>query len=137
MNQDALPSKESLSGSQYEWGVWSGPLVDSADIESLKGNTWMEVNGNWEQTEAYMGWMAQELPVYYEWESGADSHANAVFLLDSSGDIVSFSPPERPTFTVPANTNGNKPYGDFAGSQLQLEYVGEVLGEVHSGARRG
>merc|ERR1711939_914449 len=77
--------------------------------------------------DSYCAWNARELLTeYFEWQIGPQDWHAETFLKDSSGAYLSFTPPLRPRFTVPADTDK---YGDYAGSTQTLHYQGH--GQLH------
>ncbi len=116
VNSTALPSGN-LSG-QWQWGLRTGPLVE--DVSNLECS--------WDNTK-YCSWRANELDSYYVWETGTQNWNKATFLKKSDDTYLAFTAPEGASFTVPANTSGSEPYGDFAGAPLRLEFMG--FGELH------
>ena len=118
VNSTALPSGK-LSG-RFEWGVRTGPLVASTDLTSLQCD--------WDSSK-YCDWKANDLDSYYVWETGTQDWNTATFLKKSDNTYLEFTAPEGASFTVPANTSGTAPYGDFAGAPLRLEFMG--FGELH------
>ena len=119
VNSDALPSGD-LSG-RFEWGIRSGPLVADTDLSNLECE--------WDSSY-YCDWRANDLSAYYVFETGKKDWNTATFLKKSDDTYLAFTAPEGANFTVPSNTSGtSKPYGDFAGAPLRLEFMG--FGELH------
>ncbi len=118
VNSTALPTGN-LSGN-YQWGVRTGPLVASSDLASLQCD--------WDASK-YCDWKANDLSTYYVWETGTQNWNTATFLKNSDDTYVDFTAPQGASFTVPANTSGTTPYGDFAGAPLRLEFMG--FGQLH------
>ena len=80
---------------------------------------------DWDATK-YCSWQAFSAPQYFTYEFGPNEWNQATALKRPDGTIVDFSQPEQYTFQVPANDAGKTtPYGEFAGSSLQLLYEGE------------
>ena len=94
---------------QYRFGVRSGRLFATlADAECSNGSG------------TYCEHKASQLEVYYQWETGAESHNQFAAVKDGSGTFVQFDAPLNVTFDVP-NTAA---YGEFAGQSLVLQYGG-------------
>jgi hypothetical protein len=94
---------------QYQWGVRSGRLFTTlADAECTNGSG------------TYCDHKVNQLEVYYQWETGPNSHNQFAAVKDASGDFVSFDAPLNVTFDVPDTAA----YGEFAGQSLVLQYGG-------------
>jgi len=116
-----LPAGLATSSGRYSHGFRT-TLVAPSEVESLLCE---------HRSGYYCGWMAMKaLSTYYEWEVGPQEWHSQSFLKKADNTFVSFSPPDRPAFVVPANTAGtSQPYGEFAGAQMQFHYEG--FGSLH------
>jgi len=122
VNKDSLPS--SCVGTQgypcdWEYGVHMD-LMDTAELASLECG---------HDASKYCEYKIREQTTFYTFTVGLQEWNSLAFLMDSNSQVVQFSKGFRPTYTVPANTNGNEPYGDLAGANLALDYHG--FGELH------
>jgi len=63
---------------------------------------------------------------FYTWQSSSNSWDQLSILKDSAGAVVKFDAPLKVDFVVPANTDTvlKKPYGNYAGTTLSLEFGG-------------
>jgi hypothetical protein len=77
----------------------------------------------------YCDFKSSGLTEYYVFETGRQSWNTSIFLKKADNSYVSFTPPMPAAFTVPANTAGTKPYGDFAGAAMNLQFMG--FGQLH------
>ncbi|HLW24619.1 MAG TPA: hypothetical protein VKT22_09700 [Steroidobacteraceae bacterium] len=102
---------------QYQNGVSSGHLVASlADAAcGTDPNTAMP---------QYCDWTMAAAAVYYQWQTGPNNWNQFTAIKDSSGAFAHFDAPFNVTFNVPANTSGNFPYGNYAGTTMILQYGG-------------
>lgn len=94
---------------QYQNGIRSGrlfPTLAAAEC-SLGSGTYCDAKVN-------------DLDVYYQWETGANSYSQFAAVKDSSGTFVHFDAPLLVNYTVP---NGAA-YGQYAGTSLVLQYGG-------------
>jgi len=116
-----LPAGLKDAQSQYSHGIRT-LLVLPADTEKIQ----CEWDANY-----YCAWEAQkQLSTYYEFEMGPQEWNTVTFLKKADNTIVTFSPPDHPTFHVPDNVGGtNAPYGEFAGADMTLHFEG--FGELH------
>lgn len=110
----------SLSGTPYQWGMRSGALVDATSLTS------MECSQN---SNTYCDFKSSALTAYYVFETGLQNWNTSTFLQKADGSYVVFTPPMSAAFTVPANTTGTEPYGDFAGAAMKLQFMG--FGQLH------
>ncbi|HXC60349.1 MAG TPA: hypothetical protein VN645_13630 [Steroidobacteraceae bacterium] len=95
--------------SQYQYGIRSGRLVANlAAAECSPGSG------------TYCDMKINDADVYYQWETGAESHNQFAAVKDSSGQFVAFDAPLQVNFQVP---NGVA-YGDYAGQSMVLQYGG-------------
>ena len=94
---------------QYMNGVRSGRLFPNlADAECAAGSG------------TYCDAKVNDLPVYYQWETGANSYSQFAAVKDSSGTFVHFDAPLLVNYTVPTGAA----YGQYAGTSLVLQYGG-------------
>jgi hypothetical protein len=63
-------------------------------------------------------------PVYYQWQTGPNNWNQFSAVKDSGSNFVHFAAPLNVKFAVPANTSGSFPYGNFAGTDMILQYGG-------------
>lgn len=101
---------ESLSQHpQYRYGVRSGRLFTSlAAAECSAGSgTYCESRVN-------------DLEVYYQWETGANSFNQFAAVKDASGAFLEFEAPLQLTYEVPNQVA----YGQYAGKSIVLQYGG-------------
>jgi hypothetical protein len=94
---------------QYQNGIRSGrlfPTLAAAECSNGSGT--------------YCDAKVNDLDVYYQWETGANSYSQFAAVKDSSGTFVHFDAPLLVNFTVP---NGAA-YGQYAGTSLVLQYGG-------------
>ena len=103
--------------SQYQSGVMSGYLV--ANLSDAQCGT----DPNTQQPQ-YCGWTMGSAAVYYQWQTGPNNWNQFTAVKDSSNSFVHFDAPLNVSFTVPANTSGNTPYGSYAGTTMVLQYNG-------------
>jgi hypothetical protein len=102
---------------QYQNGVMSGHLV--ANLSDAQCGT--DQNSGAPQ---YCDWKMASAPVYYQWQTGPNSWNGFAALEDANNAFVHFDAPINVKFTVPANTSGNTPYGNYAGTTMVLQYGG-------------
>lgn len=94
---------------QYQHGVRTGRLfVTLADAECALGSG------------TYCDYKVNDLQVYYQWETGANSYSQFAAVKDSDGEFLKFDAPLQVTFNVPDTAA----YGDYAGQSLVLQYGG-------------
>lgn len=108
-----LPS--SLDGTPYQWGLRSGALVATTSLPTMEC---------FPSSGTYCDFKSSELAEYYVFETGLQPWNTSTFLKKADNSYVSFTPPMSAAFTVPANTSGSKPYGDFAGAAMNLQFMG-------------
>jgi hypothetical protein len=63
--------------------------------------------------------------VFYQWETGANSHNQFAAVKDAAGTFLEFDAPLQVNFAVPNETQ----YGDYAGQNMLLQYSG--FGELY------
>lgn len=99
---------EAMSGHPtYRYGIRSGRLFTTlADAECAPGSG------------TYCEHKASQIEVYYQWETGPQTHNHFAAVKDESGTFVQFDAPLNVTFDVP-NTSA---YGEYAGQSLVLQY---------------
>jgi len=102
---------------QYQNGVMSGHLV--AGLSDAQCGTDMS-SGQLQ----YCDWTMASAAVYYQWQTGPNNWNQFTALEDSTHSFVHFDPPLNVKFTVPGNTTGNLPYGNYAGTTMVLQYGG-------------
>lgn len=106
----------SLSGTPYQWGVRSGALVGTTSLASMECSP---------GSGTYCDFKSSALTEYYVFETGLQNWNTSTFLQKADTSYVVFTPPMSAAFTVPANTTGTtKPYGDFAGAAMNLQFMG-------------
>jgi hypothetical protein len=94
---------------QYRHGLRTGRLFTAlAAAECASGSG------------TYCDYKVNQLDVYYQWETGPQSHSQFAAVKDGSGTFVAFDAPLNVTFDVP-NTAA---YGEYAGQSLLLQYGG-------------
>jgi hypothetical protein len=101
------------------WGVRSGRLVAASDLAALDA----AVTARGGITGQYIQPDIDALTTYYQWQTSGNNWDQLAILSDVSGP-VRFDAPLNVSFTVPANTSGNAPYGTFAGANVTLQYGG-------------
>lgn len=107
---------DQLTGSPYRSGVRTGILADSADINAL---TDLDCDPS-SPTGFYCLDRINALDHYYVWETGTNNWNQFTALQDGSTGYVRFDPPLNMNYTVPAGSA----YGDYAGTNLVLQYSG-------------
>ncbi len=107
---------DQLAGTPYQSGVRTGILADSADVNAL---TDLDCNPS-SPTGFYCVDRIDALDHYYVWETGANNWNQFTALQDSTTGYVRFDPPLNMNYTVPAGAA----YGDYAGTNLVLQYSG-------------
>jgi hypothetical protein len=94
---------------QYAYGVRSGRLFTTlADAECATASG------------TYCDYKVNDIEVFYQWETGANSFSQFAAVKDSSGAFLEFDAPLQVTYNVPNSTA----YGDFAGQSMVLQYSG-------------
>lgn len=69
--------------------------------------------------------LTKKVTTYYTWITSTNSWDQLSILKDAAGASVKFEAPLGVEYVVPANNAGTtKPYGDFAGSTMMLDYSG-------------
>ncbi len=121
---------------QTAWGVQSGTLVDSSNLERLECDK--NADGTYVQTHpeytAANGKISKKRYCTHKfWDASVMTTYNIRVdtnpqynLIDSTNNIVTFDPPKALYFEVPDNSTV---YGDDAGKKLRLEYHG--FGELY------
>jgi hypothetical protein len=94
---------------QYQYGVRTGRL-----FETLSDAECAPASGT------YCDYKVNDLDVYYQWETGANSYSQFAAVKDASGEFVAFDAPLQVTFNVP----NSAAYGQYAGQSLVLQYGG-------------
>ncbi len=73
------------TNSAYEFGIWSGPLIDQNDVSALACD--------WDSNST-CPWKAwSNLDVFYTWETGPNDWNHFTGIKDSNGQFVKFDPP--------------------------------------------
>lgn len=94
---------------QYQYGVRSGRLFTSlAAAECSAGSG------------TYCDSKVNDLEVYYQWETGANSFNQFAAVKDASGAFLQFDAPLQLTYEVPSQAA----YGQYAGKSIVLQYGG-------------
>lgn len=97
------------SQSEFRWGLRTGRLFTSlADAECESGSA------------TYCDWKANDLEVYYQWETGPESWNQFAAVRNGAGEFVTFDPPLQVTYQVPAGAA----YGPYGGKSIVLQYGG-------------
>jgi hypothetical protein len=94
---------------QYMNGVRSGrlfPTLAAAECSNGSGT--------------YCDAKVNDLDVYYQWETGANSYSQFAAVKDSIGTFVHFDAPLLVNYTVPTGAA----YGEYGGTSLVLQYGG-------------
>jgi hypothetical protein len=94
---------------QYQNGVMSGKLFTDASAALCADNS-----GN------YCDYQAEQMPVYYQWQTGPNQWNQFAALKDANGQLAAFDPPLQVNYTVPTGAR----YGEFAGKSIVLQYGG-------------
>lgn len=102
---------------QYQNGVMSGHLV--ANLSDAQCGS----DPNSQQPQ-YCDWTMASASVYYQWQTGPNSWNQFSAVKDASNSFVHFAAPLNVKFAVPANTVGSSPYGNYAGTNMILQYGG-------------
>lgn len=94
---------------QYQYGVRTGRLFTTlSDAECVPSSG------------MYCDFKVNDVEVFYQWETGANSHNQFAAVKDSGGSFVAFDAPLQVTYTVPQGAA----YGDYAGQSMVLQYSG-------------
>jgi hypothetical protein len=109
-------SADYQNSQMYQNGVMSGRLV--ASLEDAQCGT--DQNGH----PQYCDWKISSADVYYQWQTGPNSWDHFTAVKDSGGNFVPFDAPLNVSFKVPANLSGSSPYGNYANTNLILQYGG-------------
>ncbi|MEO8315962.1 MAG: hypothetical protein ABI645_14365 [Pseudomonadota bacterium] len=94
---------------QYQWGLRSGRLV--ANLSAAECST---------GSGTYCDWKINDADVYYQWETGSESHNQFAGVKDANGQFLIFDAPLQVSFHVPTGAA----YGEFAGQNMVLQYGG-------------
>jgi hypothetical protein len=104
---------------QYQHGLRTGKLFDAADDANVRCDA---------DSTKYCGSKLNDLPVYYQWETGTQQWNQFFALRAPSGNCAGsndafcrFDPPLSVTFSVP---NDSAAYGVYAGQDVILQYGG-------------
>ena len=93
----------------YSNGIRSGKLfANLADAECDVGSG------------TYCEWRVNNLDVYYQWETGANSYNQFAAVKDANGAFVTFDAPLQVNFHVPSGAT----YGQYADQNIVLQYGG-------------
>lgn len=117
-NAYAEAAQQDPNGGQYQNGVTTGHLV--ANLSDGQCGTDPQ---NPSQPQ-YCDWTMASAAVYYQWQTGPNSWNQFNGLEDSNSAFVHFDAPLNVNFTVPANTSGSLPYGNYASTNMVLQYGG-------------
>lgn len=109
-------SSTALDKTNYKWNIRSGALVDASKF--VPGGD-MDCDGAGVGTN-YCDWKANDLTVYYRFETGIQDWNRATFLMSGSTP-VSFTPPMDASYQVPSDT---ATYGQYAGALMNLQFSG-------------
>jgi hypothetical protein len=109
-------SATALDKTNYQWNIRSGVLVDASKF--VPGGD-MDCDGLGVGT-VYCDWKANDLSVYYRFETGVHDWNRATFLMSGSTP-VSFTPPMDASYEVP---NDPTTYGQYAGASMNLQFMG-------------
>jgi len=93
---------------QYMNGVRSGRLFTDPNTVTCNGNM-------------YCDYKANDLDVYYVWETGPNNWNQFAAVKDANNAFVKFDPPMQLNYTVP---NDSTRYGQYAGKSIVLQYGG-------------
>ena len=106
-------------------GIYSGRLADKAALDAAKAAANTAVAGS-SPAGSYTQSDMDLVNTYYVWETSPQSWNQVAVLKDGAGVNVKFDPELLVNFTVPANTDlvNKTPYGNFAGTTIQLQYGG-------------
>lgn len=111
-------------------GIRSGRMVTVADANTIvTQKTALNLCGPGVTCASFNQGDVDLLPVpstYYVWETGANPWNQISYLMSQATPPVLevFDAPLQVSYTVPANTRGSLPYGNFAGSTMTLQYGG-------------
>jgi hypothetical protein len=94
---------------QYQYGVRSGRLV--ADVTAAECSP---------GSGTYCDYKINDADVYYQWETGSESHNQFAAVKDANGQFLMFDAPLQVNFHVPTGAA----YGEFAGQNMVLQYGG-------------
>lgn len=102
--------REALEGNpQFRNGVRTGKLfVNLAAAECAPASG------------TYCDWRVNEVDVYYQWETGPNSHNQFAAVKNSAGEFVNLDAPLQVNFAVPQGAK----YGAYAGKNIVLQYGG-------------
>jgi hypothetical protein len=110
-------NKEKLAKTNFNWGIRSGALVDASGTNFTPGGA-MDCDGAGVGIN-YCDSKANELSVYYRFETGVQDWNTATFLM-SGATPVSFTSPMEASYQVPSETA----YGQYAGATMNLQFSG-------------
>ncbi|HEX2584682.1 MAG TPA: hypothetical protein VHL14_06095 [Steroidobacteraceae bacterium] len=94
--------------SQYMNGVRSGRLFTDPSAVACNGSM-------------YCDYKANDLNVYYIWETGPNNWNQFAAVKDANNEFVKFEAPMQLTYTVPSDSVR---YGQYAGKSIVLQYGG-------------
>jgi hypothetical protein len=115
---------EQLNHGNFAGGIRSGRLVTDLTQLQCPSNTPSNSNSPNQPSSGtqYCDWKADQVDVYYTWETGANAWNQFAGLKDpSTNNWVTFDPPLSVSYTVP---NDSALYGSFAGHSINLQYAG-------------
>ncbi len=113
----AQAAQQDPNGAQYQNGIMTGHLV--ANLADAQCGTDPQTN-----QPQYCDWSMASAPVYYQWQTGPNPWNQFNALKDSSNAFVHFDAPMNVKFTVPPNSSGSLPYGNYANTTMVLQYGG-------------
>jgi len=93
--------------SMYSNGIRSGRLFTDPTAVTCNGNM-------------YCDYKANDLDVYYVWETGPNNWNQFAAVKDANNTFVKFDAPLQLNYTVPTGTQ----YGQYAGKTIVLQYGG-------------
>jgi hypothetical protein len=94
---------------QYQYGVRTGRLFTNlAAAECSTGSG------------TYCDWRVNQQEVYYQWETGSNSHNQFAAVKNAGGEFLTFDAPLLVTYDVPNSAR----YGEYAGKSIMLQYGG-------------
>lgn len=107
----AFTDREALQQQpQYQHGIRSGRLFTNLAAAQCDG-----------APGTYCDWKVNDEDVYYQWETGANSHNQFAAVKDSSNEFVAFDAPLQVNYSVP---NDADKYREYAGQNIVLQYGG-------------
>ncbi|WP_108649520.1 hypothetical protein [Dongshaea marina] len=105
----ANPDNDRFQG-DFQWGIRSGAMVTT--------NSGLECEHD---QNKYCSHKLHNAAEYYVYETGIQDWNKSMTLLDGNNTPVNFTPPMQVNFSVP---NDSTTYGNYAGTNITLEYGG-------------